>query len=315
MKLLDKLKNALFEEEEDQDEQEEIVRERPTRPISRVVETEEIEEKEEFNEYTYQSPRLKEQKKIVEEQPKEEVKKPEVPISTLEYPKEEKKKGPIIFDDEDFLSDTKEMKYQQVPKKEEKILYGGYEGKEKEHAKEKFKPSPVISPVYGFVSQKEEEYEQKNNQKTLEHLFVDERKKNVSFDSIRNKAYGNQLYTYEEEIKKEEPKKTSTINEANLFYEMQEVDDKPGIEKITLGDAEEYYEDLGLEYEVDYKDALKERMTRAQRNQDLSDILEEELKEERKIKEEYKPSIKDDFMEVEEKNLYDLIDMMYDSKE
>jgi len=287
MKLLDKLKNALFEEEEEIEEQPEDIKKdleiRQTRPVEKIV-----------------------------PQPEQPVHQEESPISMLEFEKVEKKKGPIIFDDEDFLSDPKEMNYQEVPKKEEKILYGGYEGKEKEHTKEKFKPSPIISPVYGFVSKKEEEYEASTS-KSLDHLFLDERKKEVSFDSIRNKAYGQQLHTYDEEKKKEqEPKEDD-----NLFYEMQEVDDKPGIEKITLGDAEEYYEDLGLEYEVDYKDALKERMTRAQKNQDLSDTLEEELKEERKINEELQTRSKanDDLIEAEEKNLYDLIDMMYDSKE
>lgn len=307
MKLLDKLKNALFEEEEEQEETEEIIRERP---VSRVTEKEEVAEKPEYSYSRVSQPVKKVEPIITEEEPKE-----EIPISTLEYAKEEKKKGPIIFDDEDFLSDTKEMSYQQVPKKEEKILYGGYDGKEKDHAKEKFKPSPVISPVYGFISKKEPEYESNAKPKNLDHLFVDERKKTVSFDSIRNKAYGNQLYTYDEEKKKDEPKQDISLDDSNLFYEMQEVDDKPGIEKITLGDAEEYYEDLGLEYEVDYKDALKDRMTRTKKNQDLSEILEEEIKEEEKIKSEYKSSPKDDFIEAEEKNLYDLIDMMYDSKE
>ena len=31
---------------------------------------------------------------------------------------------------------------------------------------------------------------------------------------------------------------------------------KPELDKITMGDAEEYFEDLGLEYNVDYKDVV-----------------------------------------------------------
>ena len=31
-------------------------------------------------------------------------------------------------------------------------------------------------------------------------------------------------------------------------------DDTPAVPKVTVGDAEEYFEDLGLEYNVDYKD-------------------------------------------------------------
>lgn len=52
-------------------------------------------------------------------------------------------------------------------------------------------------------------------------------------------------------------------------------DDKPAIEKITLGDAEEYFRDLGLEYEVDYKDLNRRKMTRTKKNEDLSDMVKE----------------------------------------
>ena len=84
-------------------------------------------------------------------------------------------------------------------------------------------------------------------------------------------------------------------------------------------------------------------MTRTKRNEDLSDMISEEIKEEEKIKEEralnidYNKYFSDETLEndlfkeleeddkpnnsfnfindTEEKNLYDLIDMMYDGKE
>lgn len=116
------------------------------------------------------------------------------------------------------------------------------------------------------------------------------------------------------------------------MYDLED-NEKPSIEKVTIGDAEEYFNDLGLEYNVDYKDSEKEKKTRISKNKELTDIVDEEIKEEEKISAEIKnkstrktkiveqpveedddikPEVDDD---IEEKNLYDLIDMMYDSKE
>ena len=93
---------------------------------------------------------------------------------------------------------------------------------------------------------------------------------------------------------------------------------KKGIEKLSIGDAVEYFEDLGLEYDVDYKDLAKEKMTRTKKNKELTEEVDEEIKEDKKIEEELRkksvPEVEEQD-EVEEKNLYDLIDLMYDNKD
>ena len=122
----------------------------------------------------------------------------------------------------------------------------------------------------------------------------------------------------------------------------------PAISKITLGDAEEYFDDLGLEYNVDYKDSAKEHRVPKKESKKVVDVAEDTLEhidldleytKEHKLsstkdleitKEQLKPktakeikkikNIKDLDVEEEpeepdEKNLYDLIDMMYESKE
>ena len=72
---------------------------------------------------------------------------------------------------------------------------------------------------------------------------------------------------------------------------------------------------------IDYKDADKEKeknkMTRSKKNKELTEMVDEEIKEDKLIEEETKTkkSKKKIDDEAEEKNLYDLIDMMYDSKE
>lgn len=306
MGLLEKIKNALFEEDDDEEEK---VSKKETR-----VREEKIAKKIDVIKTT-----------TVDVPPrKEEV------LEPLDFKTPERPKGPIIFDDEDFLSDTKELHFKEVPKKEEKILYGGYETKKEEIKKEKFRPSPIISPVYGLVEQPKKE--ETKERKTLDHIFVEERKKEINFDSIREKAFGDIR------VKKEEPE--SIEEEKSLLYDMQEDNDLPSIGKITLGDAEEYFEDLGLEYEVDYKDEAKQNMTRSLKNKELTEIVEEEIKEEIKIEEEIKEEVveeqpkktrttrtkkkevapveevvEEEYQEPEEKNLYDLIDMMYESKE
>ena len=166
-----------------------------------------------------------------------------------------------------------------------------------------------------------------------------DKKEKVSLDSVRQKAFGVK------EVDKDED------DDLGLLYEMRQ-EEAPAISKITLGDAEEYFEDLGLEYNVDYKDDAKDRKTkkeasstikntRSTRNKELSDKVEKEIKIEKELestkeleitKEQIKPKsakeikkvkkisdadlgMKDEPQdEADEKNLYDLIDMMYESK-
>ena len=74
-------------------------------------------------------------------------------------------------------------------------------------------------------------------------------------------------------------------------------DNTPSVSKVTIGDAEEYFSDLGLEYNIDYKDTSHEKATG--RRTDLRNFDEDDLK-------------KDD-TSIED-NLFDLIDSMYDEK-
>ena len=47
--------------------------------------------------------------------------------------------------------------------------------------------------------------------------------------------------------------------EENLLVDLSDEKDKPEVKEITMGDALEYFQDLGLEYNVDYVDASKEK--------------------------------------------------------
>ena len=99
----------------------------------------------------------------------------------------------------------------------------------------------------------------------------------------------------------EEPIETYELNDFEITEEESLLDisaeNTPSVAKVTMGDAEEYYSDLGLEYNIDYKDASHEKATG--RRTDLKDFKEDDYQKE-------DTSIED--------NLFDLIDSMYDEK-
>lgn len=289
MGLIDKIKNALFDEDE-----KEFDEGMNQNKIARKIDVNKTVEDQEIKIRHY-------------DEPKEEI--------TFNYDQKEQPKAPIIFDVEDFVEEEQPAIQQEPMKNEQKILYGGYteqfESKKAIDEKEKFHPSPVISPVYGILDKNyvPEKRENSISHKSIDNLFVEDRKKKLDLDTVRQKAYG------EGEIK-------SNTEDKKLLYEMEDIDDKPGIDKISLGDAEEYFEDLGLEYDVDYKDLAKEKLTRSTKNKELTEEIDEEIKETKKIEAEKKTyananskdnEIVENSEEPDEKNLYDLIDMMYDN--
>ena len=201
--------------------------------------------------------------------------------------------------------------------------YGTYERKEE---KTTFKPSPIISPIYGILDKnyKKDDVVQKKEVR-LSSVYS---RGNLSVDDVRDKAYGrhensetNVLGTqptpkFEEESDEDE----------NLLIDLND-EKKPKVKEITVGDAVEYFQDLGLEYNVDYVDASKEKQT-----QKTEDTIEEEIKEElekevpnsdsKKEQNVVDNNVEKNDYEVKEEsgttttlddddNLFDLIDSMY----
>lgn len=257
MKLLDRLKDALFEDEDEEEVARQVDVEKTIKKDDKKIRTRTKEHYEEFDEKDADF------------------------IKPFELDEDITTNEPPIFDEKDFLSDTREVEFKEIPKKEDKILYkGNYEMKLEEKAKEKFKPSPIISPVYGIL---EKNYTvDSRGPKEINNFHIDkkdDKDSEIDFDTVRQKAFGSDT-SHEKE---------------NTIYEIEE-DDTPRIDKVTLGDAEEYYDDLGLEYNVDYKINSKKKV-----DQKLDD---EKIVEDSKEKD-----------DPEEKNLYDLIDLMYDGKD
>ena len=310
MKLMDKLKNVFFEEVPEDEDDEELPQtfakkiEVPKKPVEvkrvepEMKREERIERHVEFDE--------PEEEEEVEIKPQmEEVSVPE---------EKEEQTFPMMFDDDDFLEDKKQKELDNTfststtykNEEPEKELYQGkkelsyiesvrrpnysytksyYEEKETKG----FRPSPIISPVYGVL---DKNY-RKEEVVTKKEVKVSVGKKNFDLDSVRNKAFGRD----DEEIsdkKTREAKAREEEQEEKKIYDVN--NNKPQVNKVTLADADEYYNDLGLAYNVDYSDASRSNHNNTRSSK--YNIKNNKKKEEKDV---------DD-------NLFDLIDSMY-SKE
>lgn len=321
MGLLEKLKNTFFEEEYVEIEEEEpkkvkkeskkeIKKEEPqvARKITEVEKVEEKPEKIEVSEVVKGTVAVE----------------PEIQADTELL----KSDNPIpYFEDDDFV-DVEEEVHVPQKKEETKKLYGGdpsiiYHNVEfdavstskpystSSEGKAKFQPTPIISPIYGILDKnyrKEEVVDKKDRPSS----YVS--RKNVDLDFVRNKAFGT---VAEEEQKEEIPVEETVPNfvpdneeyENSLLYDMTDTG-TPSVDKVTLADAEEYFEDLGLEYNVDYKDVRYEKATGRR-----SRITKEEVSdEEDTLKKSKKKTKETDEIKLED-NLFDLVDSMYEGKE
>lgn len=201
--------------------------------------------------------------------------------------------------------------------------YGTYEKKED---KTYFKPSPIISPIYGILDKnyKKEDVVSKKEIRITSNYS----RSNVNVDDIRNKAFGRRS----SEVKKEEETAFEIDEEEdNLMVDLSDEKDKPEVKQVTVGDAMEYFQDLGLEYNVDYVDATKEKEkskekeTKTEKAKDKLKTTKDEKTESKKIEtpDDEIPEIKEKKVVVEDEkksdtkidddddNLFDLIDSMY----
>ena len=205
--------------------------------------------------------------------------------------------------------------------------YGSYENKDE---RTYFKPSPIISPIYGVLDKnykKEDVVSKKDVRITASYS-----RPNVNVDSIRNKAYG---------LKEENAPLTEPVAEGpsfaveeedeNLLVDLSDEKEKPEVKEVTVGDAMDYFNDLGLEYNVDYVD-VSNKVPPKKKNEDLEEDIKktmddenvpvpspvlvksepvEEVKEEQPVSE----NIQENKEVDDNDNLFDLIDSMYKEKD
>lgn len=170
----------------------------------------------------------------VEEPKKEEIKiKETIPVSDNTFSdrelldSSEKFKFPIIFEEDDFKEERKRTKSINVLEREH-TKYEPEIKKEIKSTKKTFKPSPVISPVYGVL---DKNYS-KDDIGTKDGLVNDYDSK-VDIDYVINKAYG-EVKTREEKHKNLEEKPVDLFEDKVTFTELtitkevpvEEIDEK-----------------------------------------------------------------------------------------
>lgn len=382
MKLLDKLKNALFEEEYvEVEEKEKKSRKEKEKKDKKVIiaETNKTETYEESKPIAkriipiHKSDSLEDSNteemelSSIEEKPKIAMIEDEDLVSQNTYPTlppvsevTRKRTETVNYDDvieEEYLEPEKEVevlqpevnvvpeerpvKLYQASKKESYLdnytphEYGNYE---KQREKEVFKPSPIISPVYGIV----EDTRFMDKPKREIRITTSISHEKINIDDIRRKAYGSLSDDIDESLglhqDTTEPEEVVEETKENVLLDLNDENNTPEVNNLTVGDAVEYFEDLGLEYNEDYIDADKtSRVAKHQEKEEQEETIEEEIEDvaldntlDNTVEEELPSFLKkaDDIEEEESNdvvvkdidnnttsdsdNLFDLIDSMYE---
>ena len=326
MGFLDKIKNALFEVEyvEVEEEKTEEVLPKEEKPIAKKVVL----------------PEKKEEK--IEQLQEEALKDEDFEIRPKEEPVKEKENFKLMDEDDFKVEEDIELEkpkpvetlerenyptYSEYSAKENPTwntkqtnLYGmdsSYEiemhpyGKESKEDKTFFRPSPIISPIYGILD-KNYKKEDVKDRKEISSSYASS---HATVDDVRRKAYGEKK---EEEKKPETPAKFEVAEEESLLVDLSDRS-KPEVKELTMGDAIEYFQDLGLEYNVDYVDVSKEKSTPTKVGPEKSRVKEKE--EERKkietlpVEELIEEKKNNDPVPNDNDNLFDLIDSMYEEKD
>lgn len=327
MGVFDKLKNIFFEEEYvEVEEPEKPVK--PVKPVKQPKKEKSIAKKVELNEMPKVKEEKTAKERKLEEEVIERVEKKGVSES-VPVKKENSFKFPMTFEEEDFTVDSfdKIKKEEKITSRVEKMsenknpysgelysknsqnsstAYSGHNTKKEdykidygsagvyeagEYGKEQkiFRPTPIISPIYGILDKnyKKDEIVQK---KEIRITSASSRK--VDLDTVREKAYGDLASDITASMMDDEPQKNkgneSEQSIEDTLYDLTD-NDHPVVSNVTVGDAEEYFNDLGLEYNVDYKDNKKEKATGRRSDKKK--------------------------MESSEDSLFDLIDSMYKDSE
>lgn len=298
MGLLDKVRNLFTEPEEPE---EEIKIEQIKREVSRVpVETKPVESR---REKVVDIPQEEEFTEEINVQIEEEIKKPE------------KVKTPIFFTENDFadlepekpkkVEKKKEVEVRTPKKEEKKTPYsgGGYTSTSiltKE--KPTFKPTPIISPIYGILDKnysKEDIVERKEEKEP-------EKRPTDRLDQIRNKAYGSLEGDLRQSLyeKRKSEKKSRIEEEIDLFDELE--NEEP-VKNIKLEDTTELAKTVN-EQEKNIRELEEITMDLTK---ELDNLLLKKESYNKKNKSEIHDLI-DDEEPLTENELFNLIDSMYE---
>ena len=329
MSFINKIKNFFYDEEEiDEEEYEqpkkEIKKEKEPKKEKRIniydIEKEQIKEKEKFNhkpkndiserelfksEKTFNFPMDMDEDEDFE------------PAITREIRKEQETKMENTnrisrINRTSFLQDKKVEPSTRGPLGTSSRNYSSVSHDPYAHKKEekKFKPTPIISPIYGILNKNYEKDDITSISETKEFKFD----KVIDFDTVRRKAYG------EEEEKKtifynlDEDKKDEIESKEEMNEEYQEEPYKKDEVIITYEQVPEDKEPEPIEIKEEVKEEEEQeeveipKITRKRATRKKVIVPEEEEEE---TEEEDRKILED----TEEHDLFNLIDNMYSNEE
>ena len=327
MGLLNKVKNIFFEEVEVEEEETKEPKEKKERtikekPVAKKIELPKAESRsverkveedifdlveEDINKKNEEEQKREIEKRISMNFDEEDFKVDEKTREYVDIPSVSRREKERKYDEpkEEIVEETNEKviepivdeqpKYEEVYGISKEESHGLYEGKQE---KRRFTPTPVISPVYGIL---DKNYKKEDVVTKKEVRLSTPSNKKLDLDTVREKAYGDlsiDISNSMEEVGKKE-ELDDTVYDLNA-------DSSVEVDKVTIGDADEYYSELGLEYNVDYKDNSTKTTKRRSSPEKLNDV--EVIDKESKNK-------KNEDTEELESNLFDLVDSMYEDKE
>ena len=319
MGLFNKIKNVLFEEEE---VEEEVTPEAEVAPTPKENIFKSVDDKDE----DYR-PLVREKEEVKVKEPTFEKVEPD-DISERDLFRSESTFKFPAFDEEEFNTSMPKLKVEE-PVRERKNDYPrieGYRSKEKDEVKEekkRFKPSPVISPVYGILNKdynaEDIEVAPKNNSTIISS-------KDLDVESVRAKAFGKLENNLEKSVRKSVIKEETYEIKKEEKEEVKKVAPKKEEKKVEVTEDtlvisdEPIFEDshnLIEERAKTIDELLKDASDDVLDNDDIktSDELTFDDDEIDEVITEEKPSKESLESDTLENDLYDLIDSMYDSTE
>lgn len=236
-------------------------------------------------------------------------------------------------------------------RKEAKVSELYKEKKEEKKEERHFKATPIISPIYGVLDQNYTSGDiEKNKGDNLEHH---RHSKNVDFDSVRKKAYGNITKEIKEnlmcenceylkeakeckKIKEEDSSNYEVLDEEECRYQSEQEntysnydDTIKNYDNITLDEATENYYDYGVAYDKsnyepqeedvkivshdEVREHPKKEIPPVKSSINLLSTLKKSMGDEENTDSVIKEEKKEKNLELTD-DLFNLIDSMYDER-
>ena len=292
MGLMDKIKNMFTEEEEIEEEpiKKEVIQVEIPSPMTKKETTKEV--RKEVDDEVIEQPKEKPVKVV------QETKVTQENIVKPQQKREDKFVFPVYFDDDDFTTIENKNKEERKAREEKRIIEerqkleekrvipkpikDSYKGKPVEEEKKTFKPTPIISPVYGIL----------NKNYTKEDITTKQKpetsKKVSDVDLIRNKAYGSLEDEMVDSLNYKEEKVHTNKDMEEYHKKMDDVDFDELLDNDNLDNNLDELETKLTKTKTTKTKETQPKYSRALKNKDLDDV------------------------KISEDDLFDMIDTMYE---